>query len=196
MNRSVPVVLLSFVLTLAAGCNGERKSDSQGSSSAPGAPPPGAPAAKRFGDSPLLGKDAPEFNLPMLAGGTARNDDLKGHVTIVDFWATWCGPCRKSMPHIQKLSADPQLSAKGLRVLAVNATNQDDRADVEAYIKEAKYTFPVALDENGMMAQGFQVRAFPTTFVVGRDGKVRGSFVGASEDALKALYEAVAEALK
>jgi thiol-disulfide isomerase/thioredoxin len=189
MRCVLPFVLLACLLALPAGCNNDPKPSSDTST-------PAAPAKSRFGDSPLLGKNAPEFSLPTLAGGTASNADLKGHVTIVDFWATWCEPCRTSMPHLQQLAANPELSAKGLRVLAVNATNQDDRADVEAYMKEMSFTFPVPLDENGMMTQAFQVRGFPTTFVVGRDGTVRNVFVGVRPDTLKALDEAVAAALK
>jgi thiol-disulfide isomerase/thioredoxin len=189
MRCVLPFVLLACLLALPAGCNNEPKPSSDTST-------PAAPAKSRFGDSPLLGKNAPEFSLPTLAGGTASNADLKGHVTIVDFWATWCEPCRRSMPHLQQLAANPELSAKGLRVLAVNATHQDDRADVEAYMKETGFTFPVPLDENGMMTQAFQVRGFPTTFVVGRDGTVRNVFVGVMPDTLKALDEAVAAALK
>ncbi len=188
MRRLLPFVLLACLLALPAGCNTDPKPPSDGGAAAAG--------KNRFGDSPLLGKKAPEFSLPTLTGGTASDADLKGHVTIVDFWATWCEPCRRSMPHIQQLAANPDLSGKGLRVLAVNATNQDDRADVEAYIKEMGFTFPVALDENGMMAQAFQVRGFPTTFVVGRDGTVRNVFVGVLPDTLKALDEAVTAALK
>jgi thiol-disulfide isomerase/thioredoxin len=189
MRSACPLVVLAVLLALPAGCNSEPKPSSD-------APTAGAAPKNRFGESPLLGKSAPEFSLPTLAGGTASDADLKGHVTIIDFWATWCEPCRRSMPHIQGLLADSQLAQKGLRVVAVNATNQDDRADVEAYIKENRYTFPVALDENGMMAQAFRVQAFPTTFVIGRDGKVRNMFVGATPEALKALDEAVTAALK
>ena len=191
MRKVYPLLLVSCLLALPAGCNSEQKPSSE--NSAAGGPAP-APAKNAFGNSPLVGRSAPEFSLPTLTGGTASDADLKGRVTIVDFWATWCEPCRRSMPHVQKLSADPQLSARGLRVLAVNATNQDDRADVEAYIKEAGFTFPVALDENGTMVQAFQVQGFPTTLIVGRDGKVRNAFLGAVP--AKALDEAVMEALK
>jgi thiol-disulfide isomerase/thioredoxin len=189
MRSLLPLAVLVSLLSLPAGCNNDPKPSSDNSTTAPS-------AKSRLGDSPLLGKNAPEFNLPTLTGGTAGNADLKGHVTIMDFWATWCEPCRRSMPHLQQLAANPELSGKGLRVLAVNATNQDERADVEAYIKENGFTFPVALDENGMMTQAFQVRGFPTTFVVGRDGTVRNVFVGVTPDTAKALDEAVTAALK
>jgi len=189
MRSLLTFVLLASLLALPAGCNTDPKPSADSGTSS-------GPAKNRFGDSPLLGKKAPEFSLPTLKGGTASDADLKGHVTIVDFWATWCEPCRRSMPHLQQLAANPDLSGKGLRVLAVNATNQDDRDDVAKYIKEMGFSFPVLLDENGMMAQAFQVRGFPTTFVVGRDGTVRSVFVGVNPDTAKALDEAVNAALK
>src|SRR5215217_2804318 len=115
MRSLLTFVLLASLLALPAGCNTDPKPSADSGTSS-------GPAKNRFGDSPLLGKKAPEFSLPTLKGGTASDADLKGHVTIVDFWATWCEPCRRSMPHLQQLAANPDLSGKGLRVLAVNAT--------------------------------------------------------------------------
>ena len=74
----------------------------------------------------LQGKAAPDFTLKTLDGKEVKLSDQKGSVVMMDFWATWCPPCRKSLPHVQEMSADKELAAKGLKVWAVNAHEQTD----------------------------------------------------------------------
>ena len=139
-------------------------------------------------------KPAPDFKLESLDGKEVSLADFKGNVVVLDFWATWCGPCRASMPHLQALSADKELAGKGLKVVAVDA--EEEKGDVQGFIQKAGYTFAVLLDKDGKMVKDYGVSGFPTTVVVGRDGTVKNVFLGLTPDSPKKLDEAVAAALK
>lgn len=138
------------------------------------------------------GKPAPDFALTTLDGKDVKLSDMKGKVVLVDFWATWCPPCRKSLPHLQKVSADKALADKGLVVWAVNA--QEEKAKVEKFMTDNKYTFHVPMDPGKAMKE-YKVQGIPTTIVVGRDGKVKNVFVGFGDGSEKPIDDAVNAAL-
>ena len=127
-------------------------------------------------NEPRVGKAAPDFTLKTLDGKKAKLSDMKGKVVLVDFWATWCPPCRKSLPHVQEMSQDKAMADNGLVVWAVNA--HEDKAKVEPFMKQNKFTFNVPMDAQGAAMQKYHVSGIPTTIVVGRDGKVKKAFVG------------------
>jgi peroxiredoxin len=142
----------------------------------------------------LVGKPAPDFTLTTLDGKTVKLSEQKGSVVLVDFWATWCGPCVKALPHVQKLAADKDLASKGLKVWAVNAREKNET--IKKFIDDNKYTFGVPIDAKGDVMKSYNVSGIPTTIVVGKDGVVVKAFVGYSEDNLKQLDQAIEEALK
>jgi thiol-disulfide isomerase/thioredoxin len=143
----------------------------------------------------LQGKDAPAFSLKTLDGKDVKLADLKGSVVVVDFWATWCPPCRASLPHIQKLADDKELAAKGLKVLVVNV--REDKPTIQPFMQKNHYTFTVPLDSDGNILQHYLVTGIPTTFVIGKDGKVKAAFVGYDEsEGGKDVDQAVEAALK
>jgi peroxiredoxin len=142
----------------------------------------------------LVGKDAPDFTLTTLDGKTVKLSEQKGSVVLLDFWATWCGPCVKALPHVQKLSADKDRAEKGLKVWAVNA--REKNPTIQKFIDDNKYTFGVPLDTSGEVMKSYNVSGIPTTVVVGKDGKVAKTFVGYSDANLKQLDAAIDEALK
>jgi cytochrome c biogenesis protein CcmG/thiol:disulfide interchange protein DsbE len=146
------------------------------------------------GPEDLKGKPAPDFKLATANDKQVALSELKGKVVVVDFWATWCPPCRKSLPHVQKLSEDQSRFKEGLRVLAVNA--REPKAKIEPFMQENKYTFAVPMDSTGKTMGAYQVSGIPTTVVIGRDGVVRDVFVGFHDDGGKSLDEAVDAALK
>ncbi len=142
----------------------------------------------------LEGKPAPDVALKTLDGKDIKLSDMKGSVVVMDFWATWCPPCRKSLPHIQEIATDKALADKGLVVWAVNA---HEKADVvQKYLATNKLTFTVPMDDKGASMKQYQVSGIPTTVVVGRDGTVQKIFVGFGEGSAAALDAAVAAALK
>jgi thiol-disulfide isomerase/thioredoxin len=92
---------------------------------------------------------APAFKLQTLDGKSVELSDFKGKVVILDFWATWCGPCVASLPHLNDLYKE--LSGQGLKVIAMNL--QQDADTVKAFVEKKKWTLPVALDTDGAVAQ-------------------------------------------
>lgn len=152
-------------------------------------------AQKRGGNDPtaLKGKAAPDFSLATFAGQNVKLSDQKGKVVVVDFWATWCPPCRKSLPHIQAMSADQELAGKGLVVWAVNARETKDI--VGAFMKSNNFTFTVPMDADGKAMAEYMVSGIPTTVVVGRDGNVKDVFVGFGDGSAKLIDDAVKAAL-
>jgi peroxiredoxin len=137
---------------------------------------PGDVAAVRDDRSslPREGFTAPDFTLETLDGQTMTLSDLPGQVVLINFWATWCPPCRAEMPAIQQVHE--QYSDQGFVVLAVNLQERD--AQVTAFIDQMELTFPVLMDRDGDVANRYLVRSIPTTFFVDRSGVIQDVVVG------------------
>lgn len=136
------------------------------------------PKPKRSEGSEWEGKEAPDFELTSLDGRRkVKLSDLRGKVVLLDFWASWCGPCREELPHIEKIHKE--LSGKGLVVLGIN----DEPPDVaKKFVKEQGLTFTTLHDDGGKVHRLYGVEFIPTTIIVGRDGKVVERFVGYTEE--------------
>ena len=117
---------------------------------------------------------APDFTLERLGGGSVTLSDLRGQVVVVDFWASWCGPCVESMPHLQELHE--RYAGQGVVVLAVNVEEPDER--VARFVEEGGYTFTVLLDRDGAVAEAYGVWGIPYTVVVDREGGLHTVFAG------------------
>lgn len=116
------------------------------------------------------GDKAPEVVLPfLLGGGKLSLSDLKGRVVYVDFWASWCGPCRKSFPALDQLRAE--LSAQGFEVYAINL--DEKVADTEAFLKKFPVKFPLLHDAAGKTAEQFGVMGMPTAYLLDQQGVIR-----------------------
>ena len=125
---------------------------------------------------------APDFTLTDQFGKTHTLSDYQGQVVFLNFWATWCGPCQREMPDIQAMYEDLGLNEEDVVVLAVANPksdqypyNQDVSEDeVKRFLEENGYTYPVAMDTTGEVFAAYGVRAFPTTFMIDREGNVFG----------------------
>ena len=126
--------------------------------------------------APRSGFLAPDFELISTEGNTVRLSDLHGSVVIVNIWASWCSPCQAEMPALQ--SVYEKFSDKGLVILAVNSTIQDDPISAQGFAKEKGLTFPVLLDSSGIVTKQYQVRALPTTFFIDHQGVIRDFALG------------------
>ena len=126
--------------------------------------------------TPAVGAAAPDFTLPRLDGGKLRLADQQGRVVIVNFWATWCGPCVSETPRLVQWYNQHQGS--GLQVLGVDVLYQDSRESVVAFTRDHKVTYPVLLDEEGTVARQWRALQLPRSYVVDRQGVVRFVRIG------------------
>lgn len=112
---------------------------------------------------------APDFTLPSLGGGNVRLQEQRGRVVMVNFWASWCGPCRVEMPHLSRLYE--KYKASGFVVLAVNI--DEDPLKAAAVAKQLGLRFPVLLDGDKKVSRQYELATMPSTVLVDRDGRVR-----------------------
>jgi len=128
------------------------------------------------GSVPKEGFTAPDFTLGLLDGGEVTLSELQGNVVLVNFWTSWCPPCRKEMPAIE--SVYRSYKDIGLVVIGLNLTAQDSKPDVSAFVQEMGVTFPIALDINNAVGNSYRVTALPTSFFIDRKGVIRSVIVG------------------
>ncbi|MEW5961912.1 MAG: TlpA disulfide reductase family protein [Chloroflexota bacterium] len=133
----------------------------------------GKPAALE--PAPIPGHPAPDFELKTLDGQTLRLADFRGQPVLVNFWATWCGPCRAEFPDLQRAFAD---NAGRLVIIGVNNTTTDQVDLVNDFVAEMGATFPIVLDETGQVVDAYRVLGLPTSVFIDRDGIVKEVFTG------------------
>jgi peroxiredoxin len=115
------------------------------------------------------GVDAPGFQLNSSTGKPVGLADLKGQVVLINFWASWCGPCRQEMPILDQLYRSYQ--AAGFTLLGVNV--EPNAADAQKFLKGTPVSFPILFDPNSAVSMLYQVSGMPSTIIVDREGKVR-----------------------
>jgi thiol-disulfide isomerase/thioredoxin len=146
--------------------------------------------------SKWIGKPFPTFTSKNLAGKTVNNASMKGKVVLFDFWATWCGPCKKLSPIMQSLHN--KYASKGLVVIGANLegldTAAEDKKAAAKYQKEHKYSFMFTYDNN-KLSEDLGISGIPRVLIVGRNGKVAHDMTGYSESAEKTLSAAIEKAL-
>jgi peroxiredoxin/outer membrane lipoprotein-sorting protein len=148
-------------------------------------PPAGATRVERLAgleseQNDLTGQAAADFSLTDLEGQRHRLSEQRGKVVMLDFWATWCGPCRIQMPAVERIYQE--FKNKGLVVFTVNQRETADRA--KAYIQKYSYTSTTLLDSQGEVGRQYGVRGIPTLVIVGRDGTIVAHWVGVHPESM------------
>ncbi len=142
--------------------------------------------------SQVIGDTAPAFTLKTLAAGPDSLSAYRGHPVLINFWATWCPPCREEMPRL--VVAYHAHQSAGLIILAINLTDQEtSRKDVQHFVAEFQMPFPVLLDEKGKVRRRYKLRGLPTSVFIGADGVVRAVTPGPTSEA--SLQQHLAEIL-
>lgn len=131
--------------------------------------------------APQVGKPAPDFQLPNLEEQPISLSDFRGKPVLLNFWATWCGPCVFEMPFIQGIFEES--SDTGLVILAVNIG--ETPSTVRDFIQAGNFSFPVLLDTSQDVALEYNVRGIPTTFLIDKDGIIQAIKVGAFSSMLE-----------
>jgi thiol-disulfide isomerase/thioredoxin len=182
MKRNIFLPL--FLIVLVTGCGSER---SGGSASESGSSSPAQLSFALEGESELEEKlgnlgfqiptgrlEAIDFSLNDLSGKEKTLSSYSGNVVFLNFWATWCGPCRAEIPSMEQLYGE--LREEGFVILAVNS--QEHSEQVSTFVEETEMSFPVLLDSTGKVGATYGVRAIPTTYIIDAVGVVRGRMVG------------------
>jgi peroxiredoxin len=115
-----------------------------------------------------VGVPAPAFSLPSKDGATVSIEDYRGKVVYLDFWASWCGPCRQTFPWMNKMQQ--QFGEQGFAVVAVNVDKK--QADADAFLQKIPASFTVLYDPKGKIPTQYEIMGMPSSVLIGRDGKV------------------------
>jgi cytochrome c biogenesis protein CcmG/thiol:disulfide interchange protein DsbE len=153
-------------------------------------------AALQNNPAPREGFLAPGFTLESHSGEKFDLEDQKGKVLLINFWTTWCPPCRAEMPAIQRVYTDYQ--DEGLVVIGINATDQDELTSVKSFITENQLTFPILLDNDGEISRKYNLHSLPTSFFVDQNGIIQDVVIGGpmAEALLRSRVERLLEGAK
>lgn len=142
----------------------------------------GKPSGQKAGETAAppvshgeVGTPAPEFNLPDLTGAQIASSTFKGKVVILDFWATWCGPCKMEVPHLVNLQS--KYRSQGLAIVGVSL-DANGAGDVKPFADEHDVNYTMLIGNEAVAKSYGSINAIPTTFVIGRDGKIVQRFIG------------------
>lgn len=137
------------------------------------------------------GARAPDFELPDVQG-SVKLSQAQGKVIYLDFWASWCGPCRESFPWMNNMQA--KFKEKGLQVIAINLDAKNE--DARKFLSEHQAQFTVLFDPKGATPRQYGVKGMPTSFLIGKDGKVLAQHKGFNEAARAELEQKILSALE
>ncbi|MBM7865206.1 redoxin domain-containing protein [Heliobacterium gestii] len=167
-----PVLLLSLA---AGGC----VSTEGGNNSSAGDSPSAPSAASNDPVAAVKGKKAPDFTLTSLYGKEESLSNYKGTPVVINFWASWCPPCRSEMPDLNEFAKEYE---GRVAVLGVNLTFNDKEADVQKLVQKLDIKFPILLDKNPShaAAAAYGIQPIPATFFIDKDGNIADVLIGAA----------------
>lgn len=160
-QKLMPKTILGILLTVLAGCSRH---------------PASVAESKPASNAGQIGSRLPDFSVKDLNGHELSSADLKGKVVLVDFWATWCQPCKKEMPRYQKLL--DQYSSRGFSVVGFKATMMMDTEDPLRFAQEAGVHYPLAIATQGITDRFGGLLGLPTTLIYDRGGILRQKIIG------------------
>jgi peroxiredoxin len=128
---------------------------------------------------PLIGEIAPDFTLHDIHGRTFNLNDYDGNIVLLNFWATWCGPCRLEMPLLEQYHQD--LVEDDFVILAINL--QESVTTVQDFVEEVGLSFPVLLDSDGHVVEQYRIIGYPSTILIDRDGRIQFIHIGIISEA-------------
>ncbi|MBM7705196.1 thiol-disulfide isomerase/thioredoxin [Chryseomicrobium aureum] len=124
----------------------------------------------------------PQFTLQTLDEKQITLSELKGKKVILNFWATWCPPCKAEMPHMQKFH---EQYGDEVEIVAVNLTSKDSGIDkIEQFVRDYELTFSIPLDETGDVGDAYEAITIPTSYIIGTDGRIQHKIVGPMDEAM------------
>jgi thiol-disulfide isomerase/thioredoxin len=129
-------------------------------------------------EAPQEGFLAPQFALQDLSGKMVSLKDFRGKVILLNFWASWCGPCKREIPSLERLYQ--KRYDKGFKIVAVNA-ERSSASQIASFAEKYRMSFPILLNPQGDVANNYWVRAIPTSFLLDKKGKIRWKIVGGRE---------------
>lgn len=140
-------------------------------------------------EQPGLGQfdTPPDFELTTLDGDSVRLSDLKGKKVMLNFWASWCGPCKAEMPHMQAYYEKHQAD-NDFEIIAVNLTTaeRNGHEGIVSFVEDYGLTFPIPLDEDGAVGDNYSVISIPTTYMLGTDGRIAQKIIGPMDETMMA----------
>ncbi|WP_434928852.1 TlpA family protein disulfide reductase [Shewanella sp. HL-SH8] len=139
-----------------------------------------------------VGDAAPDFTLKNMQGNNLNLAEQRGEIILINFWASWCGPCRKEMPVLQKLQDKYQ--DLGVQVWGINV-EQENQAGKD-FLADLDLSFSIFFDETNALSKSYQVEAMPTTVMIDRDGKVRHIFRGYKDGYEKKYADAIKKLIR
>ncbi len=128
-----------------------------------------------------VGELAPEIDLLDIEGNTQKLSELRGKKVLLNFWASWCGPCEIEMPHMEKLYQ--KYKDEGFAVFAVNMSQSErNDKDAEKFVKRHELTFPIPMDTDGIVSRDYDVVGYPTSYFIDSDGVIRHIVLGTLDE--------------
>jgi len=138
-----------------------------------------------------VGQVPPDVAMKTLAGKPISLASLRGKVVLIDFWASWCAPCKEEMPFLERLQ-----KRHGDRLVIVGVSVDNERANAEQFVRELKVTFPIVHDGKHTVADQYKPPRMPTSFILDREGKVRFVHAGFHKDDIAKIEREIAKLLE